>query len=115
MPFASPRHRWVALFVRAFVLACLPGTALTGCSGVPPINANRAGTNLVLSWPGASSNVVVESVNRLEISNSWTILTNRPLARGGDLAVTNAIAPGSKFYRLAEQFDFYGKPIRFVK
>jgi len=92
-------------------------TVLTGCgaTGLPPLAAERSGSNVVLRWPSASSNVVVEAANRLEVSNTWTVLTNRPALRGPDLAVTNAIEPGSKFYRLAQQFDFYGKPIRFLK
>jgi hypothetical protein len=115
MRFALPSNPTVSSFVCAVVSAFVIGSALTGCCAVPEIKAERAGTNLVLRWAGAASNVVVETANRLEVSNNWTVLTNRSLIQGEDRVLTNWIGPGSKFYHLAEQFDFYGKPIRFVK
>jgi hypothetical protein len=42
-------------------------------------------------------------------------VTNRPVVSANQLLVTNRTDLEQKFYRLARQFDFYGKPIRFLK
>lgn len=99
--------------VTAYVVA----SVLAGCEASPPprLDIERQDTNIVLHWSSATSNVVLEATGSLRVSNTWSAVTNRPAVAGSNFSVTNGIGPGARFYRLAQQFDFYGKPIHFLK
>jgi Concanavalin A-like lectin/glucanases superfamily len=65
----------------------------------PTLKITRAGANVVLSWPSATSaGFVLESTVTLN-SPSWTS-AGIPVVVGSDYVVTNALGSGTKFYRL---------------
>jgi hypothetical protein len=62
-------------------------------------------TNVVLSWPASADNCLLQSSPSLSDANAWSPLPALPVETAGRLTVTNAIAPGLKFYRLVESPD----------
>ena len=105
-----------ALTYRLILAFLCGGSVVSGdAADGPRLIAEGAGANVVLRWPGASSNFVVEAASPLQTTNAWSVLSNRPALTGGEWAVTNPAAGTNGFFRLAQQFDFYGKPVRFLK
>jgi hypothetical protein len=71
---------------------------------LPSLGITRAGTNVVVSWPGWATNFTLQSSTNLSASNSWQAVTNVPGASpGGGLAVTNSASGQGSFYRLRSQ------------
>jgi len=103
--------RWLYLSALAVALS----GAVTLASPAPPLQAQRAGTNVILSWANSASNFVLEAADTLGQSNGWVTLSAPPYQSGVDFEVSLPIASGGKFYRLSERFNFYGKTLRFLK
>src|ERR1043166_4943258 len=110
-----PRCRLVPKFkCYCLTLVCLGLSLLTGFGATTQVrlSGDRSGTNFVLRWPQAASNFVVESTESLRASNSWTGVSNQTAAlAGAEFVLTNGLSSGNQFFRLAQQFDFYGRPI----
>ena len=75
------------------------GWSLTLSLGVP-IQIARVQTNIVVSWPGSSTNCSLQFSPSL--SSAWSDQTNAPSLSGGRYYVTNGITGGSRFYRLIQ-------------
>ena len=67
----------------------------------PSLQIQLAGTNVVLTWPLSAAGYVLQSANKLAPPASWTTVTNVPVIVNFQYTVTNQIASGSRFYRLA--------------
>ena len=67
----------------------------------PSLQIQLAGTNVVLTWPLSGAGYVLQSANKLTPPISWTTVTNVPVIVNFQYTVTNQIASGSRFYRLA--------------
>jgi hypothetical protein len=67
----------------------------------PSLQIQLSGTNVVLTWPLSGAGYVLQSANRLTPPISWTTVTNVPVIVNFQYTVTNQIASGSVFYRLA--------------
>jgi hypothetical protein len=66
----------------------------------PALQAQVAGGNIVISWPALAAGYGLEMTSNLLMSNFWTPVTNVPAIVGSQDTVTNAIYPGTGFYRL---------------
>jgi len=72
------------------------GTQIT----VPALSLTMSGTNLVFSWPAdAGSGFGLYSNTNLATTN-WTQVSAPVLTNGGQLVATQALDPGSEFFRL---------------
>jgi uncharacterized membrane protein YczE len=63
------------------------------------LQAALVGGQLVLSWPAAASNYVLEAKGQLT-AGSWTQITNGIVLLGNSFYKTNSVAGLSGFYRL---------------
>jgi hypothetical protein len=63
------------------------------------LNIQRAGTNVVLSWPGYLTGFNLESTPYLS-AQAWSAVSPDPVVVNGQNVVTNAIAGAQLFYRL---------------
>jgi hypothetical protein len=70
---------------------------------LPSLSMLKAGSNVVISWPGWATNFVLESSTNLPAAYSWQNVTNVPTATPGGLAVTNSPTGPNRFYRLRSQ------------
>ena len=84
-------------------------------AGNPQLQIVLNGTNVVLHWPVATSNFVVESSRSLTPSNTWTTITSPGFVSGSEFVSTNAVMTVAQFFRLRQKYDFYGRPVGFVK
>ena len=66
---------------------------------VPRLSATRAGKNVVLSWPAASSGFILESAATLS-TPAWSTVTTTPVVNGTLNSVTVDASAGTRFYRL---------------
>lgn len=66
----------------------------------PPLFITLSGGNAVVSWPAPATGFLLESNNNLSQTQGWTSVPTAPVMVNGYCYVTNAIAPGSTFYRL---------------
>jgi len=64
------------------------------------LNIQRAGTDVVLSWPGAFTNFALVSSTNLSPTASWKPVQPDPVLVDGHNVVTNPIAGTQRFYRL---------------
>src|SRR5450755_730208 len=76
-------------------------------AGNPQFQIVLNGTNVVLHWPVAASNFVVESTCSISPSNAWTTITCPGFVSGSELVSTNAVTKSAQFFRLREKYDFY--------
>ena len=67
----------------------------------PSLQIQLTGTNVVLTWPLSAAGYVLQSASKLVPPVSWTTVTNVPVIVNFQYTVTNQIASGSRFYRLA--------------
>jgi hypothetical protein len=58
---------------------------------------------VVLSWPMAASNYVLETAPTLGSGTSWAALTNGIVVSGSSYVLTNEVGAGSAFFRLRSQ------------
>jgi len=75
------------------------GWSMTLEVGVP-LQAAVSRTNVVISWPAAASNSVLQGTTTLSPSSVWSNITTIPKASAGRFFVTNEISSASAFYRL---------------
>ena len=68
--------------------------------GAPTLYIQQAGTNAVLYWGANANGFLLENNTSLTTPNGWSTVSPAPVAINGFNYVTNAIAPGNKFYRL---------------
>ena len=73
-----------------------PGALATG----PVLNLQRSGGNMVLFWTNTAIGYTLQRATNLLGSIIWTAVTNSPVNAGGQFFVTNALSPGSSYYRL---------------
>ncbi len=89
-------------FVNGRATLLLQGSGVGDFRGtvVPILAIERVASNVVLSWPAATTNFVLESVTALPSSAAWVTVTNAPTVVGNKNTVTDAARGGSRFYRL---------------
>ena len=69
--------------------------------GQPLLKMSRENSNLVLRWPDAYGDFVLESSPALPGSSHWTVVPNPPVIGPAEqFYVTNSIANGNQFFRL---------------
>ena len=68
-----------------------------------PLNIQRNGTNLILSWPSPPTNFVVQQIVKLTKTN-WITLTNVPVVTNGNSRVVLLMSPmpTNQFFRLVD-------------
>jgi hypothetical protein len=69
-------------------------------SGSPPLEIQKAGSAVVLSWPSFYGGVTVQSVTNVVLSNAWTTVAGTPVVSSNQYVLTNGPITGNKFYRL---------------
>jgi len=67
---------------------------------IPQLGVTVSGTQLVLSWPVAASNYVLETSSTLLSGNSWTPVASAPVLLGDTLRITNLVEAPTAFFRL---------------
>ena len=65
----------------------------------PLLTANKAGTNIILSWSATAAGYQLEASSTLA-NPSWSAVTNAPTLSGMQQCVTNSLTGQSLFYRL---------------
>ena len=69
-----------------------------------PLNIQRSGTNLILTWPSPPTNFVVQQIVKLTKTN-WITLTNIPVVTNGASRVVLLMSPAAgtnQFFRLVD-------------
>jgi uncharacterized delta-60 repeat protein/uncharacterized repeat protein (TIGR01451 family) len=65
------------------------------------LSATRAGANIIISWPAAASDFVLESANDLHAPVTWSAVTTPPPQQVGDqMTVTITPTNAGSFFRL---------------
>ena len=68
---------------------------------LPPLDVVGQGNSVLLSWPGNAPGLVVEQSETLDSGSAvWTPVTEQPTLQDGNWTLQQAVAPGSRFYRL---------------
>jgi len=95
----------------AFEVALYPTTNSTDNSGwgrrtfkcnfsiVPTLNIQQSGTNIVVQWPSAATNYVLQTVASLS-SSAWTTATDTPGVVGEEYVLTIRATSASQYFRL---------------
>jgi hypothetical protein len=72
----------------------------------PSLDAQLAGSNVILTWPGSATNYNLQSSPALpgvSGGGGWTPVTNTPVIINSRNTVTNAVSGSGQFYRLKKQ------------
>jgi len=69
----------------------------------PPLSVDKAGDNIVLSWPAWAAHFDLQSSTTLAEPTPWQTVTNVPVAASGRFFVTNSM-PGAQYYRLRGKY-----------
>jgi hypothetical protein len=64
------------------------------------LKIERSGPDVVISWPVAATNFVLEATSHLPGTNAWESITNTPSIVGPEYRLTSAASGNAKFYRL---------------
>lgn len=67
---------------------------------LPSLQILLSANQIVLSWPVAASNFVLETAHTLDPGTSWSALTNGIAISGNNQFLTNEVGAGSAFFRL---------------
>jgi sugar lactone lactonase YvrE len=67
---------------------------------LPTLQILLSANQIVLSWPAAASNSVLETARTLDPGASWTALTSGVVISGDSLFRTNDVSAGTAFFRL---------------
>jgi hypothetical protein len=89
-----------------FVADCFNHTIRKGTpisTPLPALQILLSATQVVVSWPTAASNLVLETASTLGPGASWTALTNGIVISGNNQFFTNQVGAGSAFFRLRSQ------------
>jgi hypothetical protein len=70
---------------------------------LPALQILLSATQVVVSWPTAASNLVLETASTLGPGASWTALTNGIVISGNSQFLTNEFGGGAAFFRLRSQ------------
>ena len=74
---------------------------LVAVQSLPPVlQAHVAATNVVISWPLLGTGYTLETTSQLSTNTVWAPVTNVPTLFDAQNTITNALSPGSRFYRL---------------
>lgn len=73
--------------------------AVVPTEGAPSLRILRNGTNTTLAWPNPSTGFQLQETHSLT-APSWTDVNTVPGVVGDERQVNQAIAPGTRFYRL---------------
>ena len=68
--------------------------------GSPGLRIQRAGSNVVVSWPAYYGDFTLESATNLPASNNWSAVAGTPLVVVDQFDVTNSAAGAKRFFRL---------------
>jgi hypothetical protein len=106
---APPGTQTYTATFEAFLVDIATGTPLPGGSTGPfVLNWTNmpdgrptlcAGPNVVLSWPGSTTNYVLEAADNPSAS-IWTSVTNKPIAQNGQWVVVLEPREARKFFRM---------------
>lgn len=89
-----------------FVADSMNNTIRKGTPASTPLPALQillSANQVVLSWPMAASNFVLETARTLDPGASWTALTNGIANSGNNHFLTNEVGAGPAFFRLRSQ------------
>jgi len=89
-----------------FVADSMNNTIRKGTPASTPLPALQillSANQVVLSWPMAASNFVLETARTLDPGASWTALTNGIANSGNNHFLTNEVGAGPAFFRLRGQ------------
>lgn len=67
---------------------------------LPGLSVIRSGNQVILSWPAALTNYVLQANDVLGSSNTWTTVSPPPVTSGSERVVTNSITGQRRFFRL---------------
>jgi len=70
---------------------------------LPALQILLSATQVVVSWPTAASNLVLETASTLGPGASWTALTNGIVISDNSQFLTNEVGGGAAFFRLRSQ------------
>jgi len=68
-----------------------------------PLNVQKSGGNVVLSWPTGTGGYQLESNTAINSPGTWTIVATPPVIVGNQNIVTVPAGPGTTYYRLVNQ------------
>ncbi len=69
-------------------------------NAAPRLSFERAGNQIVLSWPAGQVGFVLESAPALTAPTSWSVVAPAPVVVNGKFTVSDPIVGLSKYYRL---------------
>jgi hypothetical protein len=71
--------------------------------GSPDLGASVLSNVVVISWPAAYGDFVLQSATNLQGPGAWTAVPTPPLVVSNQFVVTNQVTNGSMFFRLLNQ------------
>lgn len=71
--------------------------------GSPDLGAGISSNVVVISWPAAYGDFVLQSTTNLQSPGSWTAVATSPVVISNQFVVTSQMTNGSMFYRLLNQ------------
>jgi hypothetical protein len=71
--------------------------------GSPDLGAGVSSNTVVISWPAAYGDFVLQSSSNLQGPGSWSVVPTPRILVSNLFMVTNPITNGSMFYRLLNQ------------
>jgi hypothetical protein len=71
--------------------------------GSPDMGAGISSDGIVISWPAAYGDFVLQSSSNLQAPESWGVVQTYPTVVSNQFVVTNQMINGSMFYRLLNQ------------
>jgi hypothetical protein len=80
--------------------ASIKTTVSNATPDMPVLYAARKNDQLVLSWQGSSTNIVLQSSTFAGLSGSWSNLSYTPVVSNGVSTVTVPTTGSTKFFRL---------------
>jgi sugar lactone lactonase YvrE len=89
-----------------FVADSMNNTIRKGTPASPPLPTLQillSANQVILSWPMAASNFVLETARTLDPGASWNALTNGIAISGNNHFLTNEVGAGPAFFRLRSQ------------
>jgi DNA-binding beta-propeller fold protein YncE len=89
-----------------FVADSMNNTIRKGTPASPPLPTLQillSANQVILSWPMAASNFVLETSRTLDPGASWNALTNGIAISGNNHFLTNEVGAGPAFFRLRSQ------------
>lgn len=84
-------------FVRTF------SVTINAVAALAELRIERAGANMVISWPVSAAGFVLQAREALVPGSPWSPVSDLPVVVGDRFMVTNAPVGVSKFYRLAKE------------